>query len=440
MEAVLALQGDSVPTEAPDEMYDEVINTFRSGNTVNLPPRKLSRVIASRMRQITNEADAAELLVRMWPYIKEQSRGSLYRSLLVGCLSCTDKNFKTLNNLIDTLKKSPHIFGSRWESRINTYQLLDEPFGHGIVEKLYAADNKQEREKIEVNSGLRSFRNVGLGTCVYRHSCTTLRTKFSSNTGGEDKLAHLQRWSEIAIENGNLRFTGEDLVLGIESMVLPWTDTPPIPPLQNAIKSILISSVGDPRIKAANWSSIDPDCTNVFKRWLAQESFDVFIQVISKVAMVRHWQARKEFWGWYLEQGYIDEIWPIVGPKGVSELNRTIAQAQDGLQLEFGSLSGASSDHCVLLIRMGGITIAEWSHNGSARFWLSDNAQAPELYKRRYSGDGLRRHSDYGIAHSSNWEGKLNRIIRQYTGIAHPNYTQGKNISPKSETSGWGYN
>ena len=48
-----------------------------------------------------------------------------------------------------------------------------------------------------------------------------------------------------------------------------------------------------------------------------------------------------------------------------------------------GRLSGASPEQSVLLLRMSGVTIAEWSHNGSCRMWLDGNKDAPKLYQGR---------------------------------------------------------
>jgi len=133
--------------------------------------------------------------------------------------------------------------------------------------------------------------------------------------------------------------------------------------------------------------------------------------------MVNHWEDRREFWGWYLDESHVTEIWPVVGSKAAVELERMNREATDGRKLKFGRLSGASSDQCVLLIKIGQLTIAEWSHNGSVRFWLAGNPSTPELYRGNYQGHKLRADSDWERRHTPSWQGDVDRQVAQHTGI-----------------------
>jgi hypothetical protein len=55
------------------------------------------------------------------------------------------------------------------------------------------------------------------------------------------------------------------------------------------------------------------------------------------------------------------------------------ARARRELGSDFGLLesSGASADQSVLLLRIGPLVLAEWSHNGSLRAWPAD--RGPKL-------------------------------------------------------------
>jgi hypothetical protein len=47
-------------------------------------------------------------------------------------------------------------------------------------------------------------------------------------------------------------------------------------------------------------------------------------------------------------------------------------------------------DQSVLLMRLGDLVIAEWSHNGAMRFWKADSKAAPEFHLTDYNGADLR--------------------------------------------------
>ena len=78
----------------------------------------------------------------------------------------------------------------------------------------------------------------------------------------------------------------------------------------------------------------------------------------------------------------IDDIWFLLGPRAANHL-RQMSRNED-LTETTGSLQGAGGDQSVLLLRMPGVTIAEWSHNGSCRFWLDGNRKVPKLYQDSY--------------------------------------------------------
>jgi len=74
-------------------------------------------------------------------------------------------------------------------------------------------------------------------------------------------------------------------------------------------------------------------------------------------------------------------------------------------------------------MQMPGVTIAEWSHEGSCRFWLDGNQDAPKLYQgRAYSGFELRRGADFSQRHdrsySGEWQYLVERWLRENTGAS----------------------
>jgi EH_Signature domain len=84
----------------------------------------------------------------------------------------------------------------------------------------------------------------------------------------------------------------------------------------------------------------------------------------------------------------------------------------------FATLGGAAADQAVLLLRIGDLTIADWSHDGKLRIWRRGTA-APELNLKSYSAPDLRLDSDFELVHlpPDGWQQRTEAYIRRHTGI-----------------------
>ena len=161
-------------------------------------------------------------------------------------------------------------------------------------------------------------------------------------------------------------------------------------------------------------------------RWLVERALDQFFMLLKETAYDHHWRYREAFWRAFLEEGYIDDIWFVLGSRAEEMLWR---MSDDPDELETtAELYGAQSDQSVLLMRMPGVTIAEWSHSGSCHLWLDGVHGAPKLYKQDYSAYEVRRPYPYPNvrgAHSqrhhgsenARWQDQIARWLRENTGI-----------------------
>src|ERR1019366_5830248 len=61
------------------------------------------------------------------------------------------------------------------------------------------------------------------------------------------------------------------------------------------------------------------------------------------------------------------------------------------LKVLSGCITGAGvlGNHSVLLMRVGPVTVYDWSHNGALRAWPSDWRNAPGLYRSEYERSEL---------------------------------------------------
>lgn len=74
-------------------------------------------------------------------------------------------------------------------------------------------------------------------------------------------------------------------------------------------------------------------------------------------------------------------------------------------------------------MKVGKLTIADWSHNGKCHIWLDGNVSSPKLYLNRYSrGDVVRGSDNDGQVHHGSdygtWQRQVATYIRTHTGIS----------------------
>jgi hypothetical protein len=167
----------------------------------------------------------------------------------------------------------------------------------------------------------------------------------------------------------------------------PWfnTSSPPDADLQREVKDFLVAQIGNPQLRPGRWAGAEKESA-LIRRWLARASLKVFFELIADYALDQHWKYREAFWSACLARGAIDDAWLALGANVHAS-----ARARQGLGSAFGRLEGggASGDQSVLLLRIGPLVIAEWSHNGSMRAWLAD--EAPGLGQVSYARGNFMR-------------------------------------------------
>jgi hypothetical protein len=171
------------------------------------------------------------------------------------------------------------------------------------------------------------------------------------------------------------------------ALCTPWFNTARTPDadLQHNVTDFLVAQIGNPQIRAGRWVGAEKESA-LIRRWLARASLKVFFDLIADYALDQHWKYREAFWSACLLKGAIDDAWLALGANVHAS-----ARARQDLGSAFGRLegAGASGDQSVLLLRIGPLLIAEWSHNGSMRAWITD--EAPRLGRATYArGDLIR--------------------------------------------------
>ena len=211
----------------------------------------------------------------------------------------------------------------------------------------------------------------------------------------------------------------------IEALLHPWVGKSPPQELTKANIDFLLKYFKDPRTTEGgrNWVGVSDESLRVIKKWLASKTLEQFFLIIKKTAKDDHWRYRHKFWKAFYDDGYIDDAWVALGKDSRTEAK---IHARHGDELIAANVKGAGvkADHSVLIFKVAGLTISEWSHDGKCRIWCESNRKSPELYKELYIADSLRENENIGFNHHHSekysWQKKVSEYIERYTGIKMP--------------------
>jgi hypothetical protein len=183
--------------------------------------------------------------------------------------------------------------------------------------------------------------------------------------------------------------------------------------LRKCIVDLVLKHVGDPRTVVAPWQLPElASARSVLTSWLSLRTIEEFCVIIDETAEQGHWQDRRKFWAWYAERSFVSDAWVAYGPKAARR-----ARAKGATTVAFGQLTEARDPaHSILLMKIGSLIIAEFSHNGSCRFYPAGTWQ-PTFYEKDYSDYALRDRAESAIAHHQGWETRFASSIRNQTGV-----------------------
>lgn len=313
-----------------------------------------------------------------------------------------------------TLAGTQSVRLNSWRARAAEYRLLDAD-GPEVCARTWLSSKETVDDFLE-RIGLDQ---IGTDARFLHKVCeellSTISRRLRDRSISTPDLKH--GLALLRSHGGRLRF--DDLTIPTSKAILrPFEgDTPP-EELKAVIQRFLLQVVGDPRIKRGAWQGIPDSVRRIMLRWLVEDTLEQFFRLLDATALDRHWRQRKAFWKAYLDKDVISDAWLVLGSHARRKGREILGEA-GGTWAKLGK--GGDRSQSVLLMRLSGLTIAEWSHNGRCRIWLSGSAGAPDFYEPRYRRSALRSKSaDYSVIHDhyGNWRGKIERFILRQTGIA----------------------
>ncbi len=129
----------------------------------------------------------------------------------------------------------------------------------------------------------------------------------------------------------------------------------------------------------------------IVRRWLTEASLRQFFEVVDKVAAPEHWIYRRAFWNALYQNKYIDEAWVVFESNGAST-----AAKMFGKDISFsrftGGQTGVQNGHSVLILRIGSLVVAEWSHSSPCSIWDESQGEvSPKLFRPSYAVSDLKK-------------------------------------------------
>lgn len=303
---------------------------------------------------------------------------------------------------------SPRL--NEWKRRLQDYHLLDQD---GPCKFAHVMKSTQESpDSFLLKAGF--DQELAAGEFVRSAMREYLVDLESDLTRYPDLRNLADRFKFVASER-SLRFP-LDAHLVAHGLLRPFITQQPSPGIQEHITEFLLRYLKDPRFERANWQRVEASSKGVFLRWISGATLEDFFALIAKNARESHWKYRHAFWRAYLKRDLISDAWVVLGDKA-----RRAALSVWKDVPPYGILREApDSSHSVLLLRIGSLTIAERSHDGSCRIWKNGNRWAPKFYERTYRShqlmDGNDEKHDHHGSERFTWQNKLANSIRSETG------------------------
>lgn len=301
-----------------------------------------------------------------------------------------------------------------WPEKHRQYRLFDPDQAPREIAKLTvnSVDPRRELEKVGLTGQLSTS---GLSAHIFLNALKTIQERLESNP----KLEEVDRaiaW--VRADDGGMPFSAHRRALA-NALLLPFTSQDPDQEIRTKIQSYLLDTFSDPRIDRGAWVGTDETARDVMIRWLAQATLEQFLRVVDRVAPKHQWDYRRAFWGAYIKKRMVGNAWVAFGSNGAHVARQIADRTDDKLMRRFAKLGGANADQAVLMLSIGDLVIADWSHNGRLKIWRRGNETAPELSMPSYVAHDLRADSDFDTVHlpPDGWQRRAEVYIRRHTGI-----------------------
>lgn len=219
----------------------------------------------------------------------------------------------------------------------------------------------------------------------------------------ERLLDRLEPWG---VRDGRLVYPETRRPL-VENLVGPWLDKVPPVELRQRITALIERAVGDPRRAPDRFADIREPVVTLLSTWMMLAAIERYLPMVEALGFENDWAFRRSFWLAYLKAGGI--------------LDADVLEPQRGRAPAPGRYEAGTGSQIVLLLRLPGLVLSDWSHNGRCYWWKEGSPQAPKLHRAGHTRETLTTGAEGGgITHaraeSGVWQRRVAEAIRQAGG------------------------
>lgn len=398
-----------------------VVKRFRrvieTGRWESVTPREWRAAIWVAFSGSAPLCESEEFLSRFIARLRAKAKKSAYKQLIAVYLRDFDPKSRPLRRIAQELDGAVRQFTWSWSRWHDEHELFDPDAGpQRIAHLCLTGDGDPLLILDSVGIGPGRIR-AGFAAHAWLRGVAKLGDAFARRRPDLTLLERVLAWSEG--EHG-LTYPSHRSVLAT-TLLVPWIDAPPPENLRETLIAFLLKHLKDPRlpINAKEWVGVPEEGVAVLRKWLTRIALEQFFQVVDQAAEERMWHYRRALWSAYDAANAISDAWVLFGPRSTSYATQTFGDSR-----AYGQLSECyDPTQSVLLMRIGKLTIADWSHNGRCHIWLDGNPSAPKLYLAQYARRYVVYGSDNGgLTHSGSdygtWQARIEEHIRAHTGIS----------------------
>ncbi len=307
----------------------------------------------------------------------------VYRMLAAAWLYHFKPNGLCISLIGDFLSRHAGELGDPWSETHRNFCIFDPAAGPDRIIDVALRAGLSPDDIL----GKSGFRDTSPAT-GYREHLYRFGFERFERENNSDPMGRLERIRTWTYREGRVRFEGLRTA-AVRAALDPFDDEMPDKDTRDAFLNLVLDLLRDPRSNPGRWT----DCAKsekITRRWLTEQSVRLFFDVVGRAAQQDHWSYRRAFWNALYRQHYIEDAWVVFEDEGAAT-----ARGLFGRNLGFGCFdngAGFQPGHAVLLLRIRGLTVAEWSHNSPCSIWdETDGESGPKLYKGLYSVSELRK-------------------------------------------------
>lgn len=402
------------------ELHSVKFNWEVESPVVEADPERLAKLVHQARtamkggEMISRPRDLAQLCIALWDPQFGLSKSEKFVEFYLSCLNACPANspFKSLGRQYLFHWPASERAGGRiqlflresearrvggWMRSAFEYRLFNGEEAVPYLAEIALSGPSAPLENLEP-TGLRGAALSGAyAEAIFVSACT--HTKSAPTREKYGKLIEFQHETGAPLRAPRFPSTPAKNAY-LDAFLSPWSRRNIDVQLKRWITKTLIDQFNDPRLSMAKWAGVSEPLVLTFKKWLAQESLEQFLNIvdqsITEFSKRRMWSYRRPFWTSYFNAGYVHEAWVLFGHDAL-KLARSAQNQDESFSSSFGVLESADRSQSVLLMKIGDAIIAEWSHNGKCWIWPNET-KAPKLYKKEMTGDAC-RHAPFEQIH-----------------------------------------